>query len=112
MQAIEGKPPTISQQGLKDTLQAQNYFLACVCQPEEPLVITKPGEGANRQIVTEVVCKEHLNNGIIRLRLASKAPFDFRAGQFLHLKRHDGLVRSYSIASLPKSNEQIGRAHV
>ncbi len=107
MKATEGKPPTTAQQGLKDTLQAQNYFLACVCLPQESLVISEPGEGVNQQIVTEVISKEHLNNDIVRLRFASETPFDFRAGQFIHLKRNDGLVRSYSIASVPKSDEYI-----
>jgi len=107
MLATDGKPPAIAQKGLKDTLQAQNYFLSCVCHPEEHLVISEPGENALQQVATQVVGKEQLNNDIMRFRLTSKESFDFRAGQFLHLKRKDGLVRSYSIASLPNTNEQI-----
>lgn len=107
MYSTEGKPPADSQKGLKATLQVQNYFLACACKPDMDLVVSDPGEGATQQVMTEVISKEPLNNDIIRLRLTPQDKFNFRPGQFIHLKRDDGLVRSYSIASVPEKNEYI-----
>ena len=37
MRAVEGAVPLAAQQGLKETLRAQNYFLACVCKPTNDL---------------------------------------------------------------------------
>jgi CDP-4-dehydro-6-deoxyglucose reductase, E3 len=38
-QALEGVPPAISQQNLADEQRAARYFLACVCVPDEDLVV-------------------------------------------------------------------------
>ena len=43
---------------------------------------------------------------MVSVRLARPAGFDFRAGQFVQLSRpSDGLMRAYSIASLPSEDE-------
>ena len=34
---VEGEVPSGSQIGIKDTLQAQGYFLPCVCEPTQDL---------------------------------------------------------------------------
>ena len=38
--AVKGTPPVESQQGLKDTLAKQNYFLACICKPTEDMELS------------------------------------------------------------------------
>jgi NAD(P)H-flavin reductase len=38
---------------------------------------------------------------VLRARLRLPQPFAYRAGQYITLKRGDGLSRSYSLASLP-----------
>ena len=107
MHAVEGTVPVEAQKGLKETLKLQNYFLACTCKPTEDLVVSEPGEGITQRVIAQVVGKEPLNHDIMRFQLAPDDEFDFRSGQFIHLKRDDGLVRSYSIASLPDSNTPI-----
>ena len=49
-----------------------------------------------------LIDKTALKPSIMRLRLKPEAEFEFRAGQFINLHRDDGLIRSYSIASLPQ----------
>lgn len=107
MRSLEGTPPPQAQHGLKDTLRAQNYFLPCICKPETDMEIALPGEDAVCRVTARVVGRELLNADILRLRLLPEMPFPYRAGQFVQLHREDGLVRSYSLASLPDETEEL-----
>lgn len=107
MRAVEGQVPETAQHGLKETLRVQNYFLACACKPKGDLRIVRPDTMVNARTRVTVLAKEVLDGNIIRLRLGCPTPLDYRPGQFLHLHRTDGLVRSYSIASLPQLEEPL-----
>jgi NAD(P)H-flavin reductase/ferredoxin len=100
MRSIDNSPPVLSQVGLKDTLQKQNYFLACLCHPEQDMTVALPNQ-QGAFIEASVINKQLLTPDIIRLVLEYQSPFDFFAGQFVNLKRLDGLTRSYSIANIP-----------
>ncbi|WP_455365365.1 FAD-binding oxidoreductase, partial [Kaarinaea lacus] len=102
--AVKGEVPPEAQKGLKPTLQQQNYFLACICKPTVNIEISLPGDEVRHRIPARVVEKEFLNKDIFRLRLVCDEPFDYFPGQFIHLYRPDGLVRSYSLASIPQDN--------
>jgi len=98
--AMKGKPPVASQVGLKDTLVAQNYFLACICKPEEDMEIGLAT--VSPKFSTRVISKDAMNESIVRLRLALPDGFSYKAGQFINLIRSsDELTRSYSLASIP-----------
>ncbi len=99
LQAIEGTPPTAAQQGLKEPQRRQGYFLSCLARPESDLEVVLPGEAA--QIPATVTGLERLSEDVLALRLVTASPFAYQAGQFLNLIREDGLIRPYSIASLP-----------
>lgn len=100
IRALEGTPPAESQSGLKDTLIAQNYFLACICRPKEDLTIGL--SGVSPRYSSEVLEKSLLNEQVVRIRLSVPEGFKYRAGQFINLVRPDDeLTRSYSLASLP-----------
>ncbi len=100
MRSLDNSPPTSSQVGLKDTLQKQHYFLACLCHPEQDMTVALPNQqGAS--IEARVVSKQLLSPDIVQLILEYQSPFSFFAGQFVNLKRPDGLTRSYSIANIP-----------
>jgi len=110
MRSLDNSPPVSAQNGLKDTLQAQNYFLSCICRPEQDMTVALPNQqGAS--IEAGVIDKQQLTPDIIRLVLAYKTPFNFFAGQFVNLKRPDGLTRSYSIANIPH-HENILEFHI
>lgn len=99
MQATSGAVPARAQQGLKESWREQGYFLACVCEPESDLVAAPAGEGACVPARIERVGR--LAADVLAVHLSIAGEFAFRAGQFLTLRRADGLARSYSIASLP-----------
>jgi len=102
--AVKGKPTAESQKGLKDTLVAQGYFLACVCKPQEDIEMAVANVAGGDVGVT-VVEKQMLNESVMRLRLSCDDPLDYIAGQFVNVKHPvTELVRSYSLASLPSDD--------
>jgi ferredoxin-NADP reductase/ferredoxin len=99
MQAVQGTPPPAAQKGVKDTRQAQNYFLACQCRVESDLEIALAAPLASYQ--AEVTDVSPLNESVTRIRMRKPEGFDYYPGQFINLTRADGeLMRSYSLASV------------
>ena len=98
IRSLDAAPPAASQHGLTDVLQHQNYFLACLCYPEQDMTINL---NSPKDFFTEmtVIDKKLLNIDILSLTLKCNTPLNYYAGQFVNLKRHDGLQRSYSIAN-------------
>ena len=107
LRAVGGAPPSASQEGLKDTLRAQGYFLACICIPAADLEVALPGSDAVCRTRAQLACKEPLNRAILRIRLRCCKPFFHYSGQYLHLHRPDGLLRTYSISSLPSDGDTL-----
>ena len=99
-------PPEASQAGLKDSLKLQNYFLACVCHPEQDLHVALPDE-AQAAIPATVKKLELLNDEIMHVALECHTPIEYRAGQFINLFRDHALGRSYSIASVPQRDDHL-----
>ncbi|MGR9051946.1 MAG: 2Fe-2S iron-sulfur cluster-binding protein, partial [Gammaproteobacteria bacterium] len=98
VRSLDVTPPAAAQKGLKDTLRNRKYFLACLCYPEQDMNITLSSqpEFFTQGTVTE---KTMLNNETLLLTVKCEDEFDYYAGQFVNLKRNDGLIRSYSIAN-------------
>lgn len=100
--------PAKSQQGLKETLKARGYFLACVCRPETDLEVY---DGASElRVGASIQAIDSLGARVLRVRLQCDNALDYKAGQYITLLREDGLARSYSLASLP--NEELLELHV
>ncbi len=106
MRVRTGILPEASQAGLRDGQQQQGYFLPCVCRPEADLEIEAPADAElfGRAMVSEVT---RLTASICRLRLRTATPLFYHAGQFVNLRRGDGLVRSYSLASVPRLDDSL-----
>ena len=102
--AVKGVPPADAQQGLKDTLVAQNYFLACVCKPTSDMEITVD-KSMSQDMAATVVDKSCLNESVMRIRLQTEQAVDYIAGQFINVKQpNTDVTRSYSLASLPSED--------
>lgn len=104
MRSLDKSPPVSSQVGLKDTLQQQNYFLPCICYPEQDMTVAHPNQ-ITAAVITQVIEKHNLAKDIVRLVISHGDDFNFFAGQFVNLQRHDGLTRSYSIANIPHPDQ-------
>jgi len=94
----EGEIPPMAQRGLSSELRDHGYFMACKCVPLADMEITPPTE---LFATTLVHSKEMLTPNVCKLLLEPPPTFIYRAGQLINLRRPDGLVRSYSLASLP-----------
>ena len=101
VRSTDAAPPPTAQAGLKNTLVKQNYFLACQCVPEQDMHIRLPDQSEFYRMGT-VISNQLLNRNTILLIIAFEDAFEFNAGQFVNLQRHDGLTRSYSIANIPE----------
>lgn len=112
MQATHGKPPAAAQKGLKPTIAAQNYFLACVCHPEEDMEVAVPGEEISLRVPARLVSRTPLNGDIAALILECASPIEYKPGQFVGVFRSDGLTRSYSLASQPCTDPELIEIHV
>ncbi|HTV20180.1 MAG TPA: 2Fe-2S iron-sulfur cluster binding domain-containing protein [Polyangiaceae bacterium] len=99
VRAKSGAVPAAAQRGLKDGLRQQSLFLACLCQPSGDLEVERIDGGA--AWATRVERVERLSEQVLRVLLTAPDGFSHRAGQFIQLERSDGLMRAYSIASLP-----------
>lgn len=97
VRAKTGTPPAAAQEGLRPTLAAQGYFLACLCRPSEDLEIGDPGN----HVPAEIVSVERLNARVARVRLRTDEPFEYEAGQYIQLINPVGVTRPYSLAGLP-----------
>ncbi|MCA9492308.1 MAG: 2Fe-2S iron-sulfur cluster binding domain-containing protein [Myxococcales bacterium] len=101
MKATSGSPPPAAQQGLKDAWREQGLFLACACRPTADLVVVDADAGGI-EVSGILAAREVLSDEVVRVRLATAAPFDYRAGQFVSVIRpSDRFTRPYSLASLP-----------
>lgn len=106
MRSLDNPPPEKSQVGLKDTQQKQNYFLACLCEPEKDMSVVLPNAEVP-WLESEVIEKRELSTNVIFLKLKSKEPLAFFAGQFVNLRRNDGVIRSYSIANIHNGEHEL-----
>ncbi len=106
LQAVDGKVPEKAQEGLKPTLVAQNYFLACVCHPEQDIEVVLP-EKSQDKIDAHVSGVERLNSEILGIRIKPRQPFEYRAGQYINLYKDETTARCYSLASVPALDDEL-----
>lgn len=99
----EGDIPADAQSKLKPNLQTLGYFLSCQCRPQSDMHIELP-DSKQLYVSARLLEKTALSPSVTRLRLQTATPLYYHAGQFINIKRHDGVIRSYSLASLPNED--------
>ncbi|MEY4546995.1 MAG: ferredoxin reductase [Pseudomonadota bacterium] len=106
VKASRGSVPPAAQRGLKDGLRSQGLFLSCQCVPTEELEVER--HGSSEAFASRVEQVEPLADNVLRVRLTAPVGLRHRAGQFIQLERpSDGLVRAYSVASLPGASLEL-----
>jgi NAD(P)H-flavin reductase/ferredoxin len=106
VQAVDGAPPAAAQQGLRDTMAAQGFFLACCAQPKEDLTLDLEG-ASGREVRALVTSIDKLNERVVRVRCEPGAPIACFAGQFMNIVGPEGDVRSYSVASVAELDSYL-----
>ncbi len=96
-----GAIPPRAQSGLRDNLRANGYFMPCRCLPETDMVIEPPRQ---EDLYTSAVvhAREAVAPHVLRLLLEPVTAFGYRPGQFVNVRRADGVTRSYSLAGRPE----------
>lgn len=110
LRATHGEPGEQAQKGVREAMRARGYFLPCMARPSCDLHVEKPdlSELFVRAMVSK---KETLAPDVVRLSLEPETNLTWRAGQYVNVRRADGLVRSYSIASV-QSEDYFLELHV
>ncbi|WP_309718256.1 FAD-binding oxidoreductase [Armatimonas sp.] len=113
LRATHGTPPPSSQKPLKNTLQAQGFFLSCIATPESDLTVALPSDDMIGHTSARLLSREPLAPEIFRLIFQTEEPFAFFAGQFVTVRHNhsSGLRRSYSLAT-PSHSEGFLELHI
>jgi ferredoxin-NADP reductase/ferredoxin len=106
MRAVKCTVPEKAKAGLKLTLAAQNYFMACSCYPEQDIEVVLPEAGMGK-LLAKVTKVEYLNPDILGIRLKPSRLFEYKAGQFISLYKDETTARCYSLASIPELSEEL-----
>lgn len=106
LKATKGKPSEKSTRNLSPQLQEKGYFLPCKCLVEQDMEVELPVK-ADLYSRARVVEKSMLSPSVLRLIIHTATPLYYHAGQYINLRRPDGLMRSYSLASLPQRNAYL-----
>ena len=106
MRALDGEVPEKAKTGLKPTLAAQNYFMACSCYPAQDIEVVLPEAGMGK-LEARVTSVEYLNADILGIRLKPSRSFEYKAGQFINLFKDETTARCYSLASVPALGEEL-----
>ena len=104
MRSSGGDLPPASQKGVSDARRAQGYFLSCMCHPETDLIVSLV-EDAVERVPATVASASPLNERVLRIQLRAESHLSYFPGQFVNFVRDDGLVRSFSLASVPGLDE-------
>jgi ferredoxin-NADP reductase/ferredoxin len=112
VRAVDGGAPANAQQGLKESLRARGFFLACQARPTGDLTVAPADDDAMTRAAAVLHRVERLSADVVRVLLKCDGGFDYRPGQFVHLVRDDGLSRSYSLASLGGGRDRHLELHV
>ena len=103
LQADAGEVGAEGKKGLRQALVEHKMFLPCCSHPEGDLHIRRP-DLSKLYIKLLLSEKEWLSPSVCRLSFEPETAIEWHAGQFVNLRRGDGLVRSYSIASIQQED--------
>jgi CDP-4-dehydro-6-deoxyglucose reductase, E3 len=101
-----GVAPADAQKPLKESLRAQGMFLACIAKPANDLTV-RPVAGVTQRVPATVRGIEMLSRDVARILLSCDEPLEYFPGQFVNVRRADGLMRSYSLANLRSESPEL-----
>lgn len=111
VQVTRGAIPERAQVGLKDSLRARNFVLACQTIPTSDVEVSLDAV-ANLEVPARIQSVARLGEDVLRVYVRVARRLDHRAGQFVTLVREDGLARPYSIANRPDEDAEELELHV
>lgn len=103
MQVVSGDPGPAATKGMRPALVEHRMFLPCSSHPTEDISVKRPDLAA-LYVEALVGEKTWVSESICKLSLEPETHIDWKPGQFINLRREDGVVRSYSIASIQEED--------
>lgn len=104
MHCLQGQVTEQAQRDLKPAQTSLNHFLACQCIPEQDIEVALPDD-EDIFISARLIEKRQLSPSVWRFRLDTAVPMYYHSGQFINLKNEAGVIRSYSLSSLPTEDD-------
>jgi NAD(P)H-flavin reductase/ferredoxin/truncated hemoglobin YjbI len=102
---VRGAPTEASQRALRPSLRKAGYFLPCRCVPSGDIEMAPPRSAD--LFSPAVVQDKRIVGDVCRLFVEPATSVYYHAGQFVNVRRPDGLTRSYSLASLPTEDSYL-----
>jgi ferredoxin-NADP reductase/ferredoxin len=102
VQHVSGDLPTGAQRGLTTQLKSDAYICACLCKPTAGQKL-KSIIAQNLFVSAHIHEKQYLSESVVKILVEPTEEFRHSAGQYINLRRFDGLTRSYSITNDPDS---------
>lgn len=96
----DGMPRDLQPALLSPERYREGWRLACQCRIAGDLTVEAPG-ARGEDLGAEVCAVDWLGGEVLRLRLTPRRPLRYQAGQHLPLRSPSGVIRPYSLASLP-----------
>ena len=100
MRSDDVPAPTAAQNGIRTDLLEKKYFLPCQCYPQNNMQVSS-SDASDLYSRATVYGKKILSHDVCQILLQSASPLYYHAGQFINLKNSRGVMRSYSLASVP-----------
>lgn len=102
----KGNVPISALKGLNDKQINMNIFLACQCESNSLAEVSLPDDYGlfGRAKIRSI---KALTLDIFSITIEPATALYYHAGQYINLRRSDGLTRSYSICNTPTSTNDI-----
>ncbi|MCB0333687.1 MAG: 2Fe-2S iron-sulfur cluster binding domain-containing protein [Bdellovibrionales bacterium] len=110
---VDSPDKAVSQSKLPEKMKKQGALLACTYHVDEPTTLfSLPPETLAEHALEGIIQNvQHLTDEILELTVACEKNIEGRPGQFVQMKREDGLTRTYSIAEISKEETKL-RFHI
>ncbi len=103
LQVVSGAADPASVKSMRPALVDAGMFLPCCSRPTGDLELERP-DLSKLAINLQLAEKQWLSPLVCRLSFEPETQLSWRAGQFINLRRDDGVIRSYSIASIQEQD--------
>ncbi|ABZ76235.1 ferredoxin [Shewanella halifaxensis HAW-EB4] len=103
VQHVGGELSPGAQRGLNARLKANDYLCACQCIPKDGLRLKTVLE-QDLFISAQLVERQFVSDSLMKLVIKLSERLDSLPGQYINLRRFDGLTRSYAIVKCLEGN--------
>mgnify|MGYP002620068988 CR=1 FL=1 len=99
MRTTDGDPGDHARRGLRAELVTSGHFMPCLCVPTQDLAIEEPD--LSQLLISAMIGQiTRFGDRVVRLSLETETALEVRPGQYINIRRADGVTRAYSVRGL------------